>query len=374
MKINKDGGNNMQENENTNEEYQQYYENNTCQKCKRALIDTSESKYSVLCTECREQQIRYPIPKLFIAIIIGLLVLVGSSFSQFPEIFKLYKAYATAQQNVNKGYVSDTLFSLEDVMKQYPDNTSIAVLAVDISMESGRYDYAGYTIDNYLVHKKLDKSTYSKITNYTKRIDQFYNTSDSYHKIINGLDKNMNNNQTGEYIKKQLKALLNSPDQDKALINYYLSNIASNTAEAKQYIKKSIEEDDKFLEAHIELANILRRENDFDSAREIYNKLLNKEKDCVGAIRGLAIIEMLSGNKEEAVLLAKKAYDTNKNEVYVVETLMIALIEDGQLEEANKIKEDYIALGNKFDTDTLDYLEGKITINNYYVNNREENK
>ncbi|SFC40300.1 hypothetical protein [Clostridium uliginosum] len=65
----------MQENKETNE----YYENGICKKCKQAYIDTSEGKYSILCSECREQQIQYPIPKILIGIGILLLVLVVRS-------------------------------------------------------------------------------------------------------------------------------------------------------------------------------------------------------------------------------------------------------------------------------------------------------
>ncbi|GAA0076629.1 hypothetical protein UT300005_10070 [Clostridium sp. CTA-5] len=357
----------MQENKNINQDYNQYYENNICKNCGQAYIDTSESKQSVLCTKCREQQIRYPIPKIFIGIAIILLLLVGSSLFKFPKIFKSYKVYATAKENVKKGYVTDTLFGLEDLLKQYPDNKSIAVTISDIAMESGRYDYAGYIINNYLANKESDKSTCDKINGYTKYIELYYNTCDSYGEIINNLDKNMNSYEATEYVKNKLKSLLNSPNQDKALINYYLSGVSSNTTEAKEYIKKSIEQDDKFLEAYIKLANILRHEKDFEGAKDIYNKVLYKEKDCVGAIRGLAIVEMLEGNKKEAVHLAKSAYDINKDELYVTETLIIALTENGQVEEANKFKEEYISSGNELDTDTLEYLNGKITLNDYYV-------
>ncbi|CUU48899.1 tetratricopeptide repeat protein [Clostridium beijerinckii] len=363
----------MEENKQSFEGYNQDYEQEICKLCGNAYIDKSESRYSTLCTNCREKQIKYPIPKLFILISIVLIFLVGSSFVQFPKIFKAYKSYATAEQKAKQGYVNDALHSLEDLTKQYTEDKSIPVLAVKISMNNGKYEYADYIIDKYLANKKVDKSIYNEITTYSKRIDQYYTTYDFYDKLIKNLDKNMTKSQSMVYVNTKLKSLLNDNKQDKALLNYYLSISAPNIKEAKEFIQASIKEDNKMLRSHIELAYILLEEKDFDGSRKKYNEILNKEKDNIDALCGLVAVEVLNGDKKAAVRYARQAYDINQKDLYAMETLMIALNEDGQTEEVNKIKDEYLSTGNKFDNTTLDYFNGKININDYYLSNGGQN-
>ena len=63
----------MYNDEELNEEQDYQYQDNLCQKCHQRYIDTSESEYSILCSSCREEQIKYPIPKVFIPIFIILI-------------------------------------------------------------------------------------------------------------------------------------------------------------------------------------------------------------------------------------------------------------------------------------------------------------
>ncbi|MBN1045591.1 hypothetical protein DVW08_09510 [Clostridium botulinum] len=347
--------------------YEEQCQKNTCHKCGQVNADTSQCKHSILCNTCREEQINYPIPKIFIVLAIGLIILVGISLLKFPKVFNNYKKYYTAERNVKNGEINITLENLKNVIEEYPDSTDVAVKSAKIAMENGKYNYAGYIIDTYLSGKEVDNSTYTLITKYTKYLDSYYKTYEAFGNIVSNLDENVSQNEANELISNNLKSLLNDKSQNRSLIYYYLGFTSNDNNVAKEYLSKSIQEDNNITDSKIQLANILRREKDYNSARENFNTVLNKENDNAGALRGLAIVEMLEGNKEEGVSLAKKAYDANPQETYVLETLIIALTENGQGDEAEKYKEEYYSNGDGFDDDIMKFLDGNITIDDYYL-------
>ena len=98
-----------------------------------------------------------------------------------------------------------------------------------------------------------------------------------------------------------------------------------------------------------------------------YNELLSKDKYSDGALRGLAIIRLLEGNKEEGLNLAYKAFDTNPDGLYVWETYIIALKENDKNSETDDQIKEYLAAGYELDEDTQNYLEGEISLYDYYI-------
>lgn len=337
-----------------------------CKKCGQKYIDTSESRYSILCSECREEQIKYPISKAFILLGIGLAVLIAVALINFPKSFTDYAIYKTAEEKADDGYVDETLSSLEEVIKRHPDTTDIVVTSVDIAMESGNYDYAGYVLDTYLYGKEVSDSVYNNLNGYINKIDSIYNVYDAYTEFGNNMDKELSEDEIIKYFKENLVGLLNDDQYDKATVYYYLYSFANDNNEGKEYLRKCIEEDPKLLEPKVHLANAYRREGNINEAKNILNDVIMKERSHAGAKRGLAIVNMLEGNYKEAVELARSAYEKNKDYPYVYETLAIALYFDGQVEESNKILEEFKAAGNEIEEDTKEILSGKLTLKQYY--------
>lgn len=337
-----------------------------CKKCGQKYIDNSESRYSILCTECRERQLKYPIPKVFLLLGIGLAVLVIAALINFPKTFADYAIYKTAEEKADDGYVDQTLSSLEEVIKRHPDTTDIAVTSVDIAMENGNYEYAAYMLDNYLYGKTVSDSVYNSLESYSDKIDSIYNVYDAYSEIATNMDTNLSEDEIITYFKENLFELLNDDQYDKATIYFYLHSFANDNDEAKEYLNKCLEEDPKLLEPKVQLANAYRREGNINEAKNILNDVIMKERSHAGAKRGLAIVNMLEGNYKEAVELARSAYEKDKDYPYVYETLAIALYFNGQVEESNKILEEFKSAGNEIEEDTKELLSGQLTLKQYY--------
>jgi Flp pilus assembly protein TadD len=81
----------------------------------------------------------------------------------------------------------------------------------------------------------------------------------------------------------------------------------------------------------------------------------------------MGILKMLEGDKEAGLADVQKAFDLNPEENYVRETLVIALMECGQKEKAEELRQQFEAEGIEFDVDFLSYLNGEVSLHDYYV-------
>lgn len=356
----------MYNDEELNEEQDYQYEDGLCQKCHQRYIDTSKSEYSILCSSCREEQIKYPIPKVFIPIFIILILLVGISFRQFPTLLKEYKVYVKADEKVNEGYLSDTLDDLLDILKEHPDADKVAIKLTDIAMENGMYDYAGYILDKYLTGKKFDKAIYDKLSSYVDDIERYYTTYQLCNEILEKAYDNNNLNE--EKATEELLNLLNDNSKNKSLVYYCLGRTTENTDLAKSYLEKSLEEDPKMMQSKVAIGNTLRRGSNFDEAKKKFQEILEVDKTNEGALRGIAVLEMLQGNNEEALKLAKDAYISNANGEYIYETFLIALKLNNKEEDFQKYKKEFEDAGYTLDDETVELLNGNSDLNSYYIN------
>ena len=341
-------------------------DDNLCKACRQAEIDQSESANSVLCRTCREKMIRYPIPKLFILFLIIIVILIGVAFWHFPKVLGCYKIYENSLAQAENGEISIAIKDLNTVIEQYPDSIPVATRLTDIAMDGGYYDDASNVLSTYLMEKEMDVDTVDRLNQYTYKLERYYTSLDS----IGEMQSKLGTDFSQETIKAScdyIKELLNDSKQDKAVLYYYLSMYTEDANEVKSYLEKCINEDENFLDAKIQLATILRRQGDLANAENNYNQVLSEDKYYSEALRGLAIIKLLEGNKKEGLDLAYKAFDMDPEGIYVWETYVIALKENEKSSEVDAEIKEYLANGKELDTDTKDYLEGKMSLHDYYI-------
>lgn len=354
--------------ENFNENFN--FENETfmCKKCGCNQIDRSKSENSVLCTKCREEQIKYPIPKIFILVAIAIVVIMGFSLVNLPKQLKLFKLFSMSQENIDKGRVNGTLEELEEILEKNGDvDENVVVDIIKMAMESGKYEYTANIINKYLVGKEMLKFVYDDVIEYYDILEPYFVTYDSFYSIMEGIDNNASVEEIYEVVKSSLLALENDPSQYKALLYYYVGFNCLDLNEAIKYFDLSISYDDNFINSKVEKAKTLRKINDIEQSEQLSNNLLDIECDNYEIIRNLSIINMLKGNSKEAVKLAKEAYKLCKEDEYVYNTLIVALTVDGQADKAQKYIDDYVSKGNELDADILRLLNNEITLEDYYI-------
>lgn len=340
---------------------------NICKACRQAIIDRSENPNSILCPSCREKMIRYPIPRVFVLFSIIILIIIGAAFYNFPKVLGSFKIYENSLVQAQNGEIVDALNNLMTVVEEYPDSTPVAVRMTDLSMNAGYYDAAAYVMNTYLYGKKMDDVIIDRLDRYVERLDKYYTSCDA----IEEMETELGTKPTQEEMIKDrydyIKELLNDPNQDKAILYFYLSSYSQDMDEMQSNLEKCINEDKAFLMAKVYLANLLRRGKDFINAEKYLNEVLDADKVNSGALRGLAIIRLLERNDEEGLNLAYSAYTNNPEEPYAWETYIIALNENKMISEVNAQIKAYQAEGSSLDEDTAAYLSGKLSLYDYYI-------
>jgi len=340
---------------------------NLCKACGQWVIDRSESSNSVLCHVCREKAIRFPVPKMLLLFFIIIAVIWGATNLHFPEVLECYRIYENSLVQANTGEIENALDNLNSIIELYPNSIPISIRMIDISMNGGYYDFAGYLINTYIADKKVDEDIAEKLNQYVERINRYYMSYEAIEEMESNLDSELSQEELLSERRDYIQELLNDPVQDKALLYYFLAVNSEDINEMKSNLEKCISIDDTMFDARVQYANILRRQGDFEGAERYLKEVLTENKYDSGAIRGLAIIRLLAGDKEEGLDLAYKAIEINPEGLYIFETYLIALNENKKDSEADAKIQEYLANGSELDEDTQNYLEGKLSLHDYYV-------
>ena len=354
----------MDEDQNYYDQFQEAYD---CHLCHGAPIDRSENRNSVLCKNCREKAIRYPVPKKIWAAVAVVLVLLLVSMVRFPKTLGDYRIYVSAEDRIENGELYEGMTDLLNIVEKYPQSTALTGKLVRLAMKYGCYDYAAYTIDNYLVGKEVNDNLYYEVSNAMDILDRYYNTMDTMQKMGEELSPTLSVEETAETLKKQCLDLVNDKTQDPALLYYYASLFTQNSQEQRTYLENAAEYNPMLFDAHVSLGTLDRREGDLASARERYGKVLAIDKTNPSALRAMGILDMLEGNMELGLAEARQAYQVNPDYTYVRETYMIALALSGDEAKSREIEEEIKASGEVLEDDTYQLLAGEITLQDYYI-------
>ncbi len=347
-----------------------------CKKCGVRRIDNSESKNSILCHECREEQIKYPFPKKLLPAAVIVLAVMVLAMSRTPGIIRMYKMYYQAQEQSDRGDVYPALLNLQTVMEAYPSSVPVAVSMIDVAMEHGYYDAAAYTLSSYLEGKEVNDNTYARMMKYTNKLNRYYDTMDQMDELFASAGEKLGQGDQNEEsqaavlqgMREELLAMTEDTNLDKGLIYYYLSSLAENEEKLVEYLEASVQADPKLGFPEVELGTYRRRTGDLEGARDCYNSVLENDGSNTGALRANGILKMLEGDKEGGLEDVQKAFELNSDEDYVRETLIIALMECGRKEEADGLRKQFEEAGIEFDADFSSYLNGEVGLYEYYVN------
>jgi len=318
-------------------------------------------------TSPKKKKFSVPVWVMFFFVLI--VVLEVFCIQHFSDAFADYRVYATAENRIANGDTSAAIAELYNLSSKHTNSYDIVIKTIDLSMENGYYDTAAYVMDNYLDGMNVEEPAYSRMNAYYLQMQNYYKTCDAIDKIMkdnSSADGIENVNYTA--ISKALETMLEEPDQDYAVIHYFLGVLSvDDLVFAKNQLQQSYDMNPECFDVRVQLGVIYRRLGDYGKAEALNNEALHKNKSDSGALRSAAIIQMLEGDLEGGAITAKKAYEAYPDGTYVRATYVIALFENNQEEEALKIQNEMTAAGEKLDADTVKLLNGDITLENYYV-------
>ncbi|HHY81365.1 MAG TPA: hypothetical protein GX505_01640 [Clostridiales bacterium] len=339
---------------------------NLCIACRQREKDKSDNPHSELCTECRHALIKYPIPKWIFLIFVLIVILLAASVKNIPESIKDLKAYQDAEAKYYDKYYYDSLVLYDELYQKYPDSVLLAVKLMQACIKQQNFDYAAYIIDNSLVGKEVDDSDYKLITESIDLLDRYYSLVSKVDEIITELQSDPVHLSDPGYLYEQIN-LLDEEEYDKALKLFYLAMLEDKPEDAVDLLQQAYYAEPRFTFLLGYLGNAQRSIGMKDEALATYEKALEHNKTDHLAIRGIGILELLSGNKEKGLELVQKAFEIAPFDTYVSEAMVIALCENGKREEAEQLIEDYLQNEYIFNEELYSYLNGSITLEEYFT-------
>lgn len=169
-----------------------------------------------------------------------------------------------------------------------------------------------------------------------------------------------------DFLKNQLRAL-DDKEYDKAIKLFYLAMLEEDPKNSISLLEEACELEPEYTFMIAYIGNIQRGYGMKEEAFKTYEKALELNKTDYMAIRGIGILELLSGNKEKGLELARQAFEIEPFGVYVPETLVIALWENGKLEEAQELIEHHKQNEYVFEQELDSYLKGNLTMEEYFT-------
>lgn len=383
-----------------------------CKKCRKRSIDRSENPESVLCKECREELIKLKVPPVIIGIsvIVAVIVLIcmgiftydliryktGTDVSQAweedyeedDEIFdsdedeEEYEYNRTQSQSpvglsysamADTGMVITAMDSMVEELENDPDNLELAITLTDVAMKYSYPDYAAYAIENYLVDETVSDEEYDRINGYIDELNLYYDTADKLDEIWNDIlgEEEGNEDIDVEVVLSayhdEISVMLSNDDYDQALLYYDLAYVCQDEEERIEHLKDCVSIDPNYFDAQAQLCVHYRRQGDLETAREIIEEVYLTNAEDYSVLRALATLELAEGNLEQGLTYAKEAYEIYPDGDYVIDTYLVALMANGQQEEAEELTRQYEDEGYIFDDDFYDFQMGDMTLEEYYI-------
>lgn len=312
--------------------------------------------------------IKLRIPTWVIALFIGVVILEIISLIQFPKVLKDYKVFKLAESRISQGETSAAINDLYMVAEAHPNSIPVMVKLVELSMENGYYDIAGYIIDTYISGKSISDDDYNTVDQYYTKLENYYNTLSSIDTIMteapnqDTLDEEYYN-----YIRSHIESLLYTEGQDDAYLSYTLAMIAGNSTGTLDYLQQCYEIDPECFDVRSQLGIVLRRMGRLSEARSVIEEALAKDKADTTALRALATLAMVENDLQGGLEAAEAAYTIYPDGLYVRETYLIALTINQLSDQAEVIRAEMEEADGILDQDTLQLLNGEITLQDYYI-------
>ncbi len=343
-----------------------------CRKCRRRNIDRSENPDSVLCRDCREELIKLRIPPAFYVIGAAVILLMAFTFITSMGGLRNFGSYNSAEDLARDGYVCTALDNLLAILEENPDNKETAIKLADLGMEYAYYDYAAYSITNYLSGKEVSDYQYDKINGYIKQLENYYATYDLYSEIGEEVFTGMEDTEDAENLLDEFNSRMSQyigvAGYDQALLYYYLGYMSSDEEARIAYFKECIGLNPHYYDAQAQIAVYYRRRGELDKARQQLEEAYRLNKEDYSVLRAFATLELVEGNLEKGLDFAIQAYKINPQGEYAVDTYIVALAANGRNEEAEALRKEYTDMDiYVFDEELNDFLEGKMTLEEYYI-------
>lgn len=339
-----------------------------CNRCREREKDREENSRSILCAQCRQECIKLRIPigiKVFLALLCAVFAL---SVVSFPAALRSYKGYRAAEAHMAAGEYALAYREYAPLLERYRESVPMILKAAEAAMGAQYFVELDYTLDTYLVGKSLDERQYSRAMHYSGILEAYGSTYEAIDGIFTELStaSPTNAEELIPLLQSRLEELLARPELDKTLIYYNMGLYNTDEEQALHYLALACE-DERFTYPHSFYGNALRRADRTEEAEQVYREALDRNASDAFSLRGISILRLLEGQREEALELMRIAYAIEPYGLYMPDALLVALWENDMQEEARELLSALTEEGFVVPLDLQQYLDGEISLREFYM-------
>ena len=341
-----------------------------CVQCRARERDLSENSQSMLCAECRQKCLALRVPmgiRIFLVLVCAVFLL---SVCFLPPVLATYKTYLTAGKHMQGREYALAYRNYNGLLQEYSGSVTIALKAADAALSAQYFPELSQTVNDYLVGKPLSDTDYNRAMGFVNELDFYGLTYEKIEGVIEQAQKDVPDPASKEFVdavSSRCAELLTQDGIDKAQVYYVMGSVASDAEESASYLKLATEQDPKYTYPYAYYGTALRRLGKLDEAKGIYEKALSLNACDAQSMRGVGVLLLLQGDAAEGLAEIQRAYAIEPYDLYIADTLIVALNENGQGEEALELRDELAAQGAEFVADLGEYLDGKISLKQYYM-------
>jgi len=348
---------------------------NICIICKEKEKDYHETENSQMCKSCREKHQKLNVPHKIKLFLIAILILFVISTNKLPSIISDYKVYKEAEDHMKAKEYTLAYNKYKSLLDKNDESLVLVFETTEAAMHAQYFTEFYDLYDKYIAETELSDAQYAKSVEYVNLLDLYGETYNKIEELYEKAEKMLSEDNSEQAINQfinGLKELLKNENLDKTLIYYRLGLYSYNVEDALNYMKLASENDSRFTYPYAYYGNILRSNGEFKEAKNIYKLALSKNATDALSIRGLGILNLLEGNKKEALEKVRYAYELEPYyDSYIAETLVITLYENNLKEEADSLLKEMQDNEVIIDLNFKEYLDGTINIKEYFVEGGE---
>lgn len=335
-----------------------------CGMCGRRRIEAHENQASFLCAYCQEEYSRLSVPLWVKGFFVALLAITVFALAQLPSVIGTYQVYREAQRQQQNNEFYPAMLGYLSVLEQYDGKMDIVLDAIDAAIDAQNIDAAVYIWNEYLAGKELNDAQDARASRIEPLFTRYYDTQGLYEDILEEQDGDMDG------VHAALLGLLDRTDVDldRTFLYFMLAGTTDDAQTRLEYLRLSAVQDQRSTYPLAYYGNELRRGGRFGEAKDVYRSALDKNAWDFYAMRGLGIVTQMTGDIPGGLQIIREACEMEPRGFYINEAMIIALCENDMRGEAMDMMELKLAEGYEFEPDLYEYLDGTVTMAEYYMN------
>lgn len=318
-------------NEFENNEFEQ--ENQWQAGCKCCGSPVVQEGYNLeLCEECRKKLSKRPIPKKFLFLAAGILIILVISLFKFPGYINAGIEFKRAEKAIDEHKYVTAMNYYENVVDEnskYENKIKLMEL----------YYYNGYISEAYdiyesLVGEKIDEEYYNKATKIMNDVEKYYIYKDELYDKVNEVEDG-----DSDKLLELIKPYVDSDPKEicgaSTIIDIYMDKKMFN--EAKPIAERIVSENPDYDYGKYELSLIYIELGEYDKALNVAEDLFYSNKESIYGYVCKSKAELKKGNNQNGLIIAERACKLDPYNSFAATNLVLAYHYNGMIEERDSM-------------------------------------